>query len=135
MDCPHCYRSLCVEPNARMTIATHDRLLASVSHLHTLGPRVLGEFVIELAQRLNGVDCAQGIATQYNERLSPELLRAAAADRMPPSAVRLVPDDLQLARARKIDRQADLVLQQGDHRAAERLSGLAEKMRTVGAGS
>jgi len=125
-------------PGIKVTDTERDRLLASVSHLHTLGPRVVGEFVIELAQRLNGVDCAQGIATQYNERLSPELLRAAGADWMPSTAVRLVPDDFAgraeywRTQACQSDRRADIALQQGDHRQAERLSRLAANMRKRG---
>lgn len=141
MDCNHCHLSLCVEPDTRMTVADHDRLLASVSHLHTFGPRVLAEFVIEFAQHVDGTDCALVIATQYNERLSPELLRAAGADRMPSPALRLVPDDFAgraeywRTQACQSDRRADIALQHGDHREAERLSRLAEKMRRRGGAS
>ncbi len=130
MMCNHCHRSLQVDPDARLPQTQRDRLFASVSRILTYGPRVVVEFVIELAQHVDGTDCALAIATQYNERLKPELLRPAGADRMPAPAFRVVPGGLQLDRARHLDRQADAVLQQGFHDHAERLAVQAAKLRS-----
>jgi hypothetical protein len=67
------------------------RLQRGAEHLHLLGPRALAEFLVEIDRRIGGGPCIFGLLAEYQERLSPELLRAVAADRFPKRPLRAVP--------------------------------------------
>ena len=67
------------------------RLQRGVEHLHALGPRATAEFLVEVGSRIGGTPCILGLLGEYQDRLSPRLLRLAGGDRFPPRPLRLVP--------------------------------------------
>lgn len=69
------------------------RLQRGTEHLHRLGPRVIAEFLLELAGKIGGLPAATALLVEY-ERLSPRLIRATGGDRFPPRPLRSVPRDL-----------------------------------------
>ncbi len=70
------------------------RLDCGTEHLHRLGPRALAEFLTELATIIGGQPATLRLLAEYQNRLSPDLLRAAGGHRMPPRGPRAVPADL-----------------------------------------
>ncbi len=57
-----------------------------IEHLHSLGPRAVGELLYEVAE---GGDLDR--ALDAYERLTPSLLKAMGADRFPPSPIHEIP--------------------------------------------
>jgi len=140
-SCPNCNQSFRTSPAAKMPWPKHDRLLDGAGRVHALGARASAEASAELAYHCDARDCALAIIDKFTGRATPKLLHAAGADRMPPPAVRVVPDDFagraeyRRAQACQSDRRADFALQQEDHRAAELLLMRGAKMRKRGGGS
>ena len=83
------------------TITSFDRLCLDrgAEHLHQLGARALVEFLAELSATIGGQPAILRLLAEYENRLSPELLRAAGGHRMPPRRPRAVPADLGRASA------------------------------------
>ena len=75
-----------------MTPVYRMRVEHGARHLHTLGPRVIAELLIEVARRSNAVATLLDVLDDYS-RLTPEIVRAAGADRFPVH-VRSVPSEL-----------------------------------------
>ena len=71
---PH--RSKC---NAAITATAALRRQRQFEHLYSLGPRAVGESLIEVA---SGADLDSTLAAY--ERLTPDLLKAVGGDRFPP---------------------------------------------------
>ena len=53
------------------------------AHLHTLGPRAVAEFLAELADKIGGGPAISGLLADYRNRLTPAMIDAAGAGRMP----------------------------------------------------
>lgn len=53
------------------------------AHLHTLGDRAIAEFLTELAGRIGGMPAIVGLLNEYRGQLTPALIRAAGAERLP----------------------------------------------------
>jgi hypothetical protein len=62
-----------------------------VEHLHRLGPRVVSEFLAEIADKVGGWSVMLDLITQYEMRLTPQMLRVAGGDRFPALPLRVVP--------------------------------------------
>jgi hypothetical protein len=73
---------------------TLQRLKPGVEHLHTLGPRVTAEMLADLASRIGGLPAILGLLAEY-QRLTPQSVVLAGADRFPPPALRVVPCEVQ----------------------------------------
>jgi hypothetical protein len=69
------------------------RLDNGAEHLHRLGARATAEFLAELAATIGGQPAILRLLAEYQNRLSPKLLRAAGGDRFPPRRPRVVPAD------------------------------------------
>jgi hypothetical protein len=67
------------------------RLQRGVEHLHALGPRATAELLAEVGARIGGMPCILGLLGEYQQRLSPHLLRAVDAHRFPTRPMRVVP--------------------------------------------
>lgn len=67
------------------------RLQRGAEHLHRLGARPTAEFLAEVGHRIGGMPAIFALLGEYEERLSPRLLRSAGGDRFPPRPLRLVP--------------------------------------------
>lgn len=59
------------------------RLQRGVEYLHRLGPRATAELLTELTNRIGGMPALMGLLTEYQRRLSPEMLRAAGGRHFP----------------------------------------------------
>jgi hypothetical protein len=70
---------------------TRLRLQRGCEHLHRLGPRATAELLAEVDHRIGGMACIINLLTEYEQRLSPRLLRAAGGDRFPPRQLHSVP--------------------------------------------
>ena len=70
------------------------RLDHGAQHLHDLGPRATAEFLMELAASIGGLPATMRLLAEYQNRLSPDLLRAAGGDRFPRRRPRVVPADI-----------------------------------------
>ena len=68
-----------------MTISPLDalRLQRGVEHLHNLGPRATAELMTELTTRIGGMPALLRLLEEYQNRLSPKLLRSAGGHRFP----------------------------------------------------
>lgn len=68
-----------------MTISPLDalRLQRGVEHLHSLGPRATAELMTELTDRIGGMPALLRLLEEYQNRLSPKLLRSAGGHRFP----------------------------------------------------
>ena len=53
------------------------------AHLHSLGERATAEFLAELASRIGGMPAIVGLLNEYRAKLSPAMIHAAGARRMP----------------------------------------------------
>ena len=58
-------------------------LQRGVEHLYTLGPRAGTEFLAEVGQRIGGMPCILGLLAEYEQRLTPAMLRLTGGDRFP----------------------------------------------------
>jgi hypothetical protein len=67
------------------------RLQRGAEHLHALGARAQAEFLVEIGTRIGGLPCILGLLGEYQQRLSPQLLRAVGGHRFPPRPLRVVP--------------------------------------------
>jgi hypothetical protein len=62
-----------------------------VEHLHRLGPGVAAEFLAEVGHRIGGMPCILGLLAEYEQRLTPEMIRLTGGDRFPPRQLHVVP--------------------------------------------
>jgi hypothetical protein len=62
-----------------------------VEHLHALGPRATAELLVDLADRIGGMPAILGLLAEYQQRLTPDMLRATGGDRFPTRRLRAVP--------------------------------------------
>ncbi len=87
--------------HARSNLNTIDRarLDHGAEHLHRLGARAVAEFLAELAGTIGGQPAILRLLVEYQNRLNPNLLRAAGGHRMPARRPRAVPADLGRASA------------------------------------
>ena len=60
-----------------------------VERVHALGPRPLGELLIEIATATGQRALIAGHIEEYS-RLDPEVIRALGGDRFPPNVLRIV---------------------------------------------
>jgi hypothetical protein len=60
------------------------QLQRGAEHLHRLGPRAIGEALAEIGLRSGDMTTAFAVVVEYQERLTPEKIRSAGADRFPP---------------------------------------------------
>ena len=67
------------------------RLQRGAEHLHRLGARATAELLAEVADRIGGLPCILGLLGEYQQRLSPQMLRTVGADRLPARRLRVVP--------------------------------------------
>ena len=67
------------------------RLQRGAEHLHALGPRATAELLAEVGDRIGGMPCILGLLGEYQQRLSPQLLRAVDGDRFLLRPLRAVP--------------------------------------------
>jgi hypothetical protein len=65
------------------------RLQRGVEHLHSLGPRAVAEFLVEVASAIGGLPAIQAKLTEY-QRLTPGMVRTAGGDRFPVRSLRIV---------------------------------------------
>ena len=84
-----------------MSVSKLDRmrLERGAEHLHQLGSRATAEFLLELAATIGGQPAILRLLAEYQNRLSPTLLRAAGGHQLPPRHMRAVPSDLGRASA------------------------------------
>ena len=76
---------------AQSSLIDNVRYQRQVLHLHRLGPRAVAEFLTEIGKQ---ADCAPAIfdlLTEYQDRLTPELIRQAGGDRFARIPLLLVP--------------------------------------------
>jgi hypothetical protein len=67
------------------------RLQRGVEHLHSLGPRATAELLAEVGHCIGGMPAIMRLLGEYEQRLSPQMLRAVGGHRFPPRPLRLVP--------------------------------------------
>lgn len=70
-----------------------DRIQHGAEHLHRLGFRATAEFLSEMIRRIGGRSSVIDLLEDYQRSLTPEMVRAAGADRFPSFAPRLVASD------------------------------------------
>ena len=70
------------------------RLDRGVEHLHRLGARATAEFLLELATTIGGQPAIMRLLAEYQNRLSPELLRGAGGHRMLSHRPRAIPAEM-----------------------------------------
>jgi hypothetical protein len=66
------------------------RLQRGVEHLHLLGPRATAELLTEVGHRIGGMPCILGLLGEYQQRLTPGMLRATGGHRFPSRPLRAV---------------------------------------------
>jgi hypothetical protein len=69
---------------------SRQRLQRGATHLHTLGPRAVAEFLAELGRREGTMPQCLNLLAEYQSRLTPSLVRAAGGDRFPPRPLLVV---------------------------------------------
>jgi hypothetical protein len=74
-----------------LDICTRHRLQRGTEHLHCLGDRALCEFLLELAHRAGGLPATLALLSEFEERLTPQMIRLVGADRFPSLPLRAVP--------------------------------------------
>lgn len=67
------------------------RLQRGAEHLHALGARATAELLAEVGQRIGGLPCILGLLGEYQQRLTPRMLRVVGGDRFPCQPLRVVP--------------------------------------------
>lgn len=75
----------------RLDPISRCRLQRGAEHMCALGPRATAEFLAEIGARIGGMPCIMGLLTEYERRLTPEMIRLADAGRFPPRPLHLVP--------------------------------------------
>jgi hypothetical protein len=60
------------------------RLQRGAEHLTELGSRTVAEFLAEIADQIGGMPAMLRLLAEYQNRLTPEMIRAARADKFPP---------------------------------------------------
>jgi hypothetical protein len=66
------------------------RLQRGAEHLHRLGARATAELLAEVGNRIGGMPAIIGLLTEYEQRLTPEMLHAVGGDKFP-RRIRAVP--------------------------------------------
>jgi hypothetical protein len=83
----HALAKICKHEAADLDELAQYRLRAAAVGLHRLGERATAEFVVEVAREyLIGTPLLAKL-DRYLSRLSPELLAALGADRLPPAPI------------------------------------------------
>ena len=85
---------------------TAVRLQRGAEHLHQLGARAIAEAFAEIGNRIGGMPCILSLLTEYENRLSPAILRATGGDRFPPRPLREVPAAGVDGRVRRVSRRS-----------------------------
>jgi hypothetical protein len=67
------------------------RLQRGAEHLHQLGARAQAEFLVEIGARIGGMPAIMGLLGEYQQRLSPQMLRAIGGHRFAARPLRVVP--------------------------------------------
>jgi hypothetical protein len=67
------------------------RLQRGSAHLVHLGPRAVAEYLSQLADQIGGLPAALALLAEYENRLTPEKLRAIGGDRFPARQLHVVP--------------------------------------------
>jgi hypothetical protein len=67
------------------------RLQRGCEHLHRLGPRATAELLAEVADKIGGMPAIVGLLSEYERRLTPDMIAAAGGARFPPRLLRAVP--------------------------------------------
>jgi hypothetical protein len=67
------------------------RLQRGAEHLHRLGARPTAEFLAEVGHRIGGMPAIFALLGEYEERLSPRLLRLTGGHKFPPPPLHAVP--------------------------------------------
>jgi hypothetical protein len=70
---------------------TRMRLERGARHLHQLGERATLELLLEIADATGGLSCIADRLGQYEQRLTPAMLRLTGGDRFPSRLPRAVP--------------------------------------------
>jgi hypothetical protein len=70
---------------------TRHTLERGSAHLHRLGDRAIAEFLAEISARIGGLPAVLQILGEYEERLTPEMVRLVGGDRFQPMPLRVVP--------------------------------------------
>lgn len=70
------------------------RLQRGAQHLHALGPRATLELLVEVGHRIGGLPTIAGLLAEYENRLTPDRLRAVGGDRFPVRRLRAVPREI-----------------------------------------
>ena len=76
---------ICLDPASRL------RLQRGAEHLHLLGDRATAEFLAEVADRIGGMPAILRLLAEYQQRLTPDMLRATGGHRFPARRLRVVP--------------------------------------------
>jgi hypothetical protein len=66
------------------------RLQRGAEHLYTLGPRATAELLAEVGDRIGGLPSIMELLSEYQQRLSPQMLRAVGGHRFPARPLRVV---------------------------------------------
>ncbi len=74
----------------RMSYLDRLRMERGATHLHRLGARATFEFLAEAAEAAGSVPGILQRLAEHERNLTPAMIRAAGADRMPPRLMRLV---------------------------------------------
>ena len=67
------------------------RLQRLAEHLHRCGARTIAEAFAEIGRRIGGMPAILTVLGEFEERLSPQMLRAVGGDRFPRRPLRVVP--------------------------------------------
>jgi hypothetical protein len=78
-------------PQPRRDPFTDPLLQRGSEHLHRLGPRAMAELLTEVDRRIGGMPCILGLLTEYEQRMTPQMLRLTGGDRFPTRRLRAVP--------------------------------------------
>jgi len=62
-----------------------------ILHLHSLGPRSLGEFLLALAEETGSASIIRALLAEYESRLTWEMVCAAGGEHFPRAPLLLVP--------------------------------------------
>jgi hypothetical protein len=79
-----------VQSRTHMDHLTAVRLQRGTEHLHRLGARAIAELLAEVGDRIDGTPCIISLLTDYERRVTPEMLHVTGGDQFPPR-LRAVP--------------------------------------------
>jgi len=74
-----------------MPYLTSLNLQRGAEHLHALGPRVIAEFINQLAREADCQPEALDLLNAYRARITPDMVRHCGADRFAYTGPRVVP--------------------------------------------